>query len=39
MQKVYLKPNTKKIEVINSYPEPKKLKELRSFLGMITEDL
>lgn len=30
-----LKPNTKKIEVINKYPGPKNLKELRSFLGMI----
>lgn len=31
-----IKPNVKKIEVMNRYPEPKSLKELRSFLGMVS---
>lgn len=30
-----IKPNQKKIETINLYPEPKNLKELRGFLGMM----
>lgn len=30
-----IKPNQKKIETINLYPEPKTLKELRGFLGMM----
>lgn len=30
-----IKPNEKKIEVIRKYPEPKNLKQLRGFLGMI----
>lgn len=29
-----LKPNCKKIEAIQNYPQPKKLKELRMFLGL-----
>lgn len=30
-----IKPNQKKIEAINQFPEPKNLKELRGFLGMM----
>ena len=30
-----IKPNIKKIEVIENYPEPSTIKELRSFLGMM----
>lgn len=30
-----IKPNQKKIETINKFPEPKSIKEIRSFLGMM----
>ena len=31
-----VKPNNKKIEAIQQYPEPRTIKELRSFLGMMS---
>lgn len=31
-----VKPNNNKIEVIKKYPEPRTIKELRSFLGMLS---